>query len=152
MAVKAPTLNIPIRIRNRKKHHADRQQHRRHIFGCFLGGYFPTFARQYGYGGSATVQPAYNTGYQNTGLTEYVSFQQIRKIGDARNHHRSQPYTVRREVDARYQIVVGQHREDDTADGKELGSVIISSFFIRASSVNVCFSLVKSNTVTITIT
>ena len=104
-----------------QEHHADRQQHRRHIFGCFLGGYFPTFTRQYGYGGSAAVQPAYNAGYQNTGLAEYISFQQIRKIGDARNHHRSQPYTVRREVDARYQIVVGQHREDDTADGKELG-------------------------------
>ena len=58
------------KIRIPQEHHADRQQHRRHIFGCFLGGYFPTFARQYGYGGSAAVQPAYNAGYQNTGLAE----------------------------------------------------------------------------------
>ena len=52
---------------------------------------------------------------------ENVTLQQIRKVGNARYNHRGQPNTVWRQVDAGNKILIGQHRQDNAADGKELG-------------------------------
>ena len=52
---------------------------------------------------------------------EDVALQQVGKIGNARYDHRGQPNAVGCQVDAGNQVLIGQHRKDDAADGKELG-------------------------------
>ncbi len=80
-------------------------------------------------------------------------FQQIRKVGNARYNHRGQPNTVRRQVDAGIRFSLGSIGRIMPLMARNLASVIISSFFMRwASSVKVCFSSVKSRTVTMTMT
>ena len=52
---------------------------------------------------------------------EDVALQQIRKVGNARYNHCGQPNAVWRQVDAGNKVLIGQHRQDNAADGKELG-------------------------------
>lgn len=104
-----------------EEHHADGKQHSRHIFGRVLRRGGTTLPCQHGNGGGAAVESAHNARHQDARLTEDISFQQIRKVRDAGHDHSRQPDAVRGQVDAGNQVVIGEHRQDDAADGEELG-------------------------------
>ena len=76
---------------------------------------------QHGNGCRTAVQPADDARHQDARPMEHVAPQQIGKVGNAGYHHRGQPDVIRRQADIRGEVLVGEHGEDDAADGKELG-------------------------------
>ena len=104
-----------------QEHHADRHQHGSHILGRLFGRGGSALACQHGDGSRTAVQPADDAGHQNARLMEHVAAQQIREVGDARHDDGGQPDGIRRQMDAGNQIGLGQHWQDDAADGQKLG-------------------------------
>lgn len=104
-----------------QEHHADRHQHGRHILRRLAGSSRAALACHHRDGGRAAVQPADDARHQDARLMEHIATQQVGQVRNARYHHRGQPDAVGRQVDARNKVLVGQHGQNDAADGQELG-------------------------------